>query len=142
MRLLVCGGRHYANYKYVKAGKITQLQFLEEYLVVDNAIANALGWITTEEMDSWLPPAGTVIVSGAADGVDTSAIDWAVTNWVQFEEYPADWDKHGKAAGPIRNQQMLVEGKPDKVLAIHGGKGTADMVFRARKAGIPVIEVT
>ena len=141
MRLLVCGGRHYSNYKHVRQGKVTQEQFMAEYRVVDDAIAEALGWVSTDDMDTWLPPKDTVIISGAAGGVDTSAIDWAVVNWVEWEEYPANWEKDGKAAGPIRNQQMLDEGKPDKVLAIRGGKGTADMVRRAKKAGIPVIEV-
>jgi ABC-type sugar transport system substrate-binding protein len=37
---------------------------------------------------------------------------------------------------------MLDEGKPDIVVAFPGGTGTADMVRRARKAGVVVIEVT
>jgi hypothetical protein len=48
----------------------------------------------------------------------------------------------GKAAGPIRNQRMIDEGKPDLVIAFPGGRGTADMVSRAKKAGIPVQEIT
>jgi hypothetical protein len=57
---------------------------------------------------------------------------------VRFE-CKADWRKYGAAAGPIRNQRML-EGPPDIVVAFAGGKGTADMVQRARAAGIAVIE--
>lgn len=45
---------------------------------------------------------------------------------------------NGKAAGPIRNQRMLDEGKPDLVVAFPGGRGTADMVRRAKAAGVPV----
>lgn len=78
----------------------------------------------------------------AQRGVDEAAIDWAVVNWCVFQEFPPDWDKYGNAAGPIRNQQMLDEGKPDLVVAFPGGRGTADMVNKARKAGIEVIEVT
>lgn len=56
--------------------------------------------------------------------------------------YPADWYVHGNAAGPIRNQQMLDDFNPDFVLAFHknlaNSKGTADMVKRAKEAGIPV----
>jgi hypothetical protein len=52
--------------------------------------------------------------------------------------YKAEWDKHGRAAGPIRNQQMLDDGKPDLVLAFAGGRGTDDMCRRAREAGIEV----
>lgn len=55
--------------------------------------------------------------------------------------YRAEWDKHGRAAGPIRNQRMLDEGKPDLVIAFPGGRGTADMVRRAKAAGVEVIEV-
>jgi hypothetical protein len=55
--------------------------------------------------------------------------------------FPADWEKYGKAAGPIRNQQILVEGKPDLVVAFQGGRGTANMVSRAQQAGVPVVEI-
>jgi hypothetical protein len=44
-------------------------------------------------------------------------------------------------AGPLRNYQMLEEGKPDLVVAFPGGGGTKDMVRRAVKAGVSVHEV-
>lgn len=51
-----------------------------------------------------------------------------------------------RAAGPIRDQEMLDKGKPDLVVAFLGNRGTADMVRRAREAGVPVrrpgLEVT
>lgn len=60
--------------------------------------------------------------------------------------FPADWKRYGKAAGPIRNQQMIDEGKPDLVLAFHENinesRGTKDMVARARGIGIKVIIIT
>lgn len=55
--------------------------------------------------------------------------------------YHADWNAHGRSAGPIRNAKMLAEGKPDLVVAFPGGKGTAHMVGIARKAGVPVVEM-
>jgi hypothetical protein len=55
--------------------------------------------------------------------------------------YPADWTRHGKAAGPKRNQLMLDKEKPDLVIAFPGGKGTADMVARAKAQGFKVMEV-
>ena len=61
---------------------------------------------------------------------------------IPVKEYPADWQKHGRAAGPIRNQQMLDEGKPDLVVAFDGGRGTADMIARAEKAGVRVVRAT
>lgn len=55
--------------------------------------------------------------------------------------YPANWQRYGRAAGPVRNQQMLDEGKPDLILAFHqdivNSKGTADMIRRANRAGVP-----
>ena len=83
----------------------------------------------------------SVLIHGAARGADMLAND-IVSRWVEaaIDSYPANWKKHGKAAGPIRNQQMLDEGKPDLVLAFWKNKsrGTADMIRRARKAGVAV----
>lgn len=56
--------------------------------------------------------------------------------------YPANWLKYGRMAGAMRNQQMLDEEEVDLVVAFPGGKGTADMVRRARAAGIEVREVS
>jgi hypothetical protein len=81
----------------------------------------------------------TVVIQGGASGADRLAGEWAKHNNVHQEIYPADWNRLGRAAGPIRNQQMLDEGKPDVVLAFDGGRGTADMVRRAGEAGINII---
>ena len=50
--------------------------------------------------------------------------------------FPADWQKHGKRAGPIRNALMLAEGKPDLVIGFAGGKGTDDMLRKAFRSGV------
>jgi hypothetical protein len=81
------------------------------------------------------------VVQGGASGADTMARKWAIHMAVSCVEMAADWEKHGKAAGPIRNQDMLDRHKPQFVVAFPGGKGTADMVARARKAGIDVAEI-
>lgn len=83
------------------------------------------------------------VIHGGAGGADWLAEQWAmqVFGAKTITPYPADWDQHGRAAGPIRNQRMIDEGKPDLVIAFPGGRGTADMVRRARKAGVKVIEV-
>jgi YspA, cpYpsA-related SLOG family len=80
----------------------------------------------------------TTIISGGASGADTLAEHWTYERGVPVVRYPADWARHGNAAGLVRNQQMLDDGKPDLAVAFPGGKGTADMVRRARKAGIPI----
>jgi len=81
------------------------------------------------------------LIHGAARGADTLAADWALDRDVLCNAYPADWDRDGKAAGPIRNQKMLDGGKPHLVIAFPGGRGTADMIRRAEKAGVPVAKV-
>lgn len=81
------------------------------------------------------------IIQGGADGADRLARLWCHSRKVRFDNYPADWRSHGRAAGPIRNQTMLAEGKPTKVIAFPGGRGTADMIRRARSAGVPVFEI-
>ena len=84
----------------------------------------------------------SVVIHGCAKGADSMAGRAARKFSIPVLEFPALWDKYGKGAGPIRNQQMLDEGKPDYVLAFHDdlehSKGTRDMVNRAKKAGIPV----
>ncbi len=83
----------------------------------------------------------TLLISGCARGADTLTIEWAEAGGIEVARFPADWSTHGRAAGPIRNQQMLDEGKPELVVAFPGGRGTADMVRRARAAGIEVISM-
>lgn len=78
------------------------------------------------------------IIHGGADGADKLADEFADYAGHRTTVFKAEWAKHGKAAGPIRNQQMLDEGKPSLVIAFPGGRGTADMVERARKANIPI----
>ncbi len=93
-----------------------------------------------------LPP-DTLIIHGAARGADTlgkfvaEKIGLKVIN--DGKGFPADWKRYGRGAGPIRNQQMIDEGKPDMVLAFHENisesLGTKDMVTRARRIGLKVI---
>ena len=82
----------------------------------------------------------TIVVHGDARGADRLAGHVARNLGLTVENHPADWKAHGKAAGPIRNQAMLDAGA-DLVIAFPGGAGTADMVGRARSAGVPVLHV-
>jgi hypothetical protein len=81
----------------------------------------------------------TVVVHGGARGGDTMAGEWAAARSVSVEVFAADWQRHRRAAGPMRNQQMADSGA-DLCVAFPGGKGTADMMRRARAARIRVIE--
>lgn len=82
------------------------------------------------------------VIHGAAKGADQMADAWAKRHALDVRAYRANWDEHRLAAGPIRNQLMLDEGKPQFVVAFPGGVGTADMVRRAKAAGIDVAEIT
>lgn len=79
---------------------------------------------------------------GAARGADFCAGGWAQERSVPCRAFPADWNRYGKAAGAIRNWQMLVEFKPDLVIAFSGGRGTANMVKLAQREGLDVVEVS
>jgi len=111
MRILVCGGRDFSDYFYLR-------KVLQKHVA---------------QIDT--------LIHGGARGADSAAKFWTEANGISQVEFKADWDQHGKAAGPIRNQQMIDEGHPDMVIAFPGGTGTADMIRRAEEAGIKVIRV-
>ena len=108
--ILVCGGRFYTNMK-------------EMWSTLDRL--NALYKFKT-------------LIHGGAGGADTLAGKWADEKGLQKIVVRANWNKHGKAAGPIRNQQMLDTYAPNLVVAFEGGKGTADMVKRSKLNGFPL----
>lgn len=112
MIVLVCGGREFGDYD-----------------LMDKTLAD-------------LVPPGAKVITGAARGADRMASGWARANGRELREFPADWRKYGRGAGPKRNQEMLEAGRPDLVIAFDGGAGTRDMVDRARRAGIRVVAVT
>ena len=126
-RVLVCGGRSYADK--------TRVCITLDKLCVDRSLSGE-----KDERGNWMPT-GIRIIHGGASGADALADDWAVVNWVPQDIFCAQWERDGRAAGPIRNQRMIDEGKPDLVVAFPGGRGTADMVRRARAAGIEVMEI-
>lgn len=87
----------------------------------------------------------TTVIHGAANGADTLADQWARSRGIPVEPYPADWQpaslngRLDRGAGYARNQRMLQEGRPDIVVAMPGGRGTKDMMRRARQAGVSVL---
>lgn len=82
--------------------------------------------------------APTAIIEGGARGADELARAWAQARGVPCTTVCADWHSHGRSAGPRRNAAML-KLYPTLVLAFPGGRGTADMVRRALRAGIEVV---
>jgi hypothetical protein len=83
----------------------------------------------------------TVLIHGNARGADNLGALWAEKRGVRARRFKANWNKFGKAAGPMRNQQMINEGKPDLVVAFPGGRGTEDMIKRAQHHNIPVRKI-
>lgn len=130
MRVLVCGGRDFNNY---------------------TTVCNALNSLFAEaDID--------LVIHGAAAGADSLAKNWAEEHDIKTLPFPAKWDDletppvvrrfrrydgapYNAAAGGVRNQKMLDEGKPDLVVAFPGGSGTADMVRRAKAAGVPIKQI-
>jgi hypothetical protein len=86
-----------------------------------------------------LMPKNTVIIHGACRGADLVADEVARELGLTIEAYPAEWDRLGRAAGPLRNTKMLESGV-GLVLSFWDGVsgGTADTMKKARKMGIPV----
>jgi hypothetical protein len=88
----------------------------------------------------------TEILTGAAPGTDTDALTWAKAMALKATPFPVsfrDWQRFGKAAGPLRNRQMLdslMLHHPAVVIAFPGGKGTADCVRQATARGVRVIQ--
>lgn len=111
MRVLICGGRKYKDYDTFK----TCLSAVQ---------------VTRGEF--------SVIIHGCATGADQMAQQYAERHIIPVLRFPAEWDKHGDAAGPIRNKRMLDEGKPDLVMAFPGDRGTANMIKQARQRKIDV----
>ena len=117
MRVLVCGDRYW-----------TDVDLLFSTLDAFHAAHNV-----------------TCVIEGEARGADRLAGLWGRQRNITVRKYPALWEVYGKAAGPIRNQQMLDEGQPEYVIAFHDSlstsKGTADMVRRAKRDNLPVLVV-
>ncbi|HHX59799.1 MAG TPA: DUF2493 domain-containing protein [Epulopiscium sp.] len=112
MKVLICGDRHWNNYSSI--------------LNIVQRLKKAYGNIK--------------IVQGGCSGADIIAKKAAIECGLEYAEYPANWSKYGKRAGPLRNQQMLDEENPDMVIAFHPNinqsKGSRDMITRAKQVGI------
>jgi hypothetical protein len=113
VKAIVCGGRDYRNVAHLTR----VLEAATERLGVD------------------------AIVQGGALGADRLAKEWASHRGLQCETFYADWAGEGKKAGALRNAKMLTVGA-EICIAFPGGRGTADMVRQATKAGLRVIHIT
>ena len=109
MKVIVAGGRDFSNYILLK-----------------------------ESCDSLIKDKVTEIVSGKAKGADSLGEKWANENNIKIAPFPANWDKHGKSAGYIRNSEMANYG--ECLIAFWDGKskGTKNMIDIATNKGLEV----
>lgn len=110
MKIIVCGGRAYQNRQRV----FETLDALHQERKID------------------------LVAQGGASGADALAKEWAREMGVETGTFYADWKAYGRLAGPMRNQRMLVDVRPDLVVAFPGGSGTADMILRAEQTGVTI----
>ena len=81
------------------------------------------------------------LVTGCAKGVDAFAEKYGRRYNIPIVKFPADWEKYGKAAGPIRNKQMAIYA--DALLLIWDGesRGSANMLKNAKEQGLKIFNV-
>jgi hypothetical protein len=85
-------------------------------------------------------PEEATLISGCARGADQMAEEAALAFGWEVEHHPADWAKHGKRAGYIRNQEMVDSGADLCIAFTRGGSnGTSHCGTAAENAGIPTI---
>lgn len=113
MRLLVFGGRDYAN--------VARLQRVLCAIHAKRPI--------------------TLIIEGGAKGADRLAREWAIANGIPYVTEEANWARDGAAAGPMRNAAMLRKHSPEGAVAFPGGRGTADMAAKCEAAGVKLMRV-
>lgn len=107
VRVLVTGGRDYDD-------RLKLFQVLEQLYEINQNIK---------------------IIHGAARGADTLADEWANKTGVRVEKHYADWTRHGRSAGAIRNNKMA-KSCIDFCVAFPGGNGTKHMIETCENAGI------
>lgn len=112
-RVIIAGGRYFNNYQLLK-------ERCDFYLQSKKRSHNV------------------IIVSGHASGADSLGEQYANEEGFDTQLFPADWNKHGKAADPIRNAEMAEVA--DALIAFWDGKsrGTANMIQLAKDKGLKV----
>lgn len=104
-------------------------------------VTGSRGWTDWREIHRVLSqlPIGSTLIHGGCQGADLLANYAAHLLGFEVICVKANWAKHGKAAGPIRNREML-DMKPDRVIAfrLNMSRGTTDCIRAAEDRGIPV----
>lgn len=136
-RVLVCGGRNIG--RRVDGGQQWIVEVLDE--ISPKMVITGTAWSREHGLE------GGLINRRLPIGADQIAVHWCRIRRVPCAVVEAYWKAWGndrgeidKTAGPKRNSAMLLL-NPTLVIAFPGGRGTADMVAKARRAGVEVMEV-
>lgn len=100
--------------------------------------------IVADAIDRWLREHGypdVVIVEGGSRGADALAAQYCRVRLVAHRRENAGWAKHGRAAGPFRNQKMIDDADGLVVVRFPDSRGSADVLQRAKRKGIPIVDV-
>jgi hypothetical protein len=131
LRIIIAGGRDFDDYQMLKE---------EALKAISNIVLNATGQAKTQKEL-------ITIISGSANGADTLGEQFANECGLKLRRFPADWCRHGRRAGYMRNVEMA-EYAIDKenheaygaLIAFWDGqsKGTKHMIDTAKKMGLDV----
>lgn len=83
----------------------------------------------------------TMLAHGGCSGADFLAELWAKQHQVPSKSYLPDWQGKGKAAGPIRNGEMLRQEMPNLVVAFPGGSGTRNLLLQAESLSLRTLTI-
>lgn len=111
-KIIIAGGRDFNNYALLK-------EYVDKFL-------------------STYPSDSIEIVSGNARGTDKLGERYAKEHNLPVKLFPANWDKYGKRAGYLRNQEMADYANMLIVFWDRKSKGTNHMINIAKKAGLIV----
>lgn len=81
------------------------------------------------------------VVSGGAQGVDEYGEEWAEEHDLPIRRFVPEWEKHGRAAGPIRNRQMAQYANGAIIIWDGVSRGTSSMIQEALKARLSRISI-
>lgn len=117
IKLIIAGSREIKDYNLL-------LNVIEEFKIKYNI----------ENIDE--------IVCGEARGVDSLGKRYGLENNITIKSFPADWNKFGKSAGYIRNEEMAKYA--NSLIAIWDGKskGTKHMIDLANKHDMDIIHIS
>lgn len=98
------------------------------------AVIGSRGLIVNN-LEKYLPPETTEIISGGAKGIDACAREYAAAHSIKLTEFLPEYEKYGKNA-PLKRNITIIE-NADIVLAFWDGKssGTKFVIEKCREFG-------